>query len=441
MVYCFCRPMPAKTFKLHQILGMLEEDEPNNSSTIATDVFLSPPDDPTCSDADSGDEDLGGTFDNLTRSQLESEATATVTTYEGRVHTDDISSSESEPEGPTEKKKCAGRKRQVKQPSQRDWIKQDTPTSEQNSENTETFLDYSSTYSSPASLFELFFDSDVMEMISENSVKYARQKGNLTFVVTAQELRLFLAILINSGYAPLPRRRMYWEPSDDVKNIAISNAMSRNRFEEIMQFLHLADNSNLGENDKVAKVRPLLAMLNERFLRYFAGPNIFSIDESMVPYYGRNTMKQYIRGKPIRFGYKMWCMNTPLGYCVQCEPYQGAGVTDAEVGLGGSVILDLISELPGVSCDLYFDNFFTSLKLINMLSSKNIRATGTVRPNRVEKCPLVAPEVLKKQKRGTFDYLYDQSSDVLVTQKHTSNCLRNMEIQFLLLKVKDFMTL
>ncbi|CAI6371246.1 unnamed protein product [Macrosiphum euphorbiae] len=29
-----------------------------------------------------------------------------------------------------------------------------------------------------------------------------------------------------------------------------------------------------------------------------------SIDESMVPYFGRHGCKQFIRGKPIRFGFK-----------------------------------------------------------------------------------------------------------------------------------------
>jgi DNA excision repair protein ERCC-6 len=40
----------------------------------------------------------------------------------------------------------------------------------------------------------------------------------------------------------------------------------------------------------------------------------FSIDDSMVPYFGRQECKQYIRGKPIQFGYKIWCGATRLGY-------------------------------------------------------------------------------------------------------------------------------
>ena len=183
-----------------------------------------------------------------------------------------------------------------------------------------------------------------------------------------------------------------------------------------MQFLHLADNQNLSASDRVAKVRPLLSMMNERFLRYFPQQACLSVDESMVPYYGRHGMKQFIRGKPIRFGYKVWSLNTTIGYCIQFEPYQGAGVTDSSLGLGGSVIVDLMAELPEAKYQLFFDNFFSSIRLLDTLSNMSIGATGTVRVNRTEKCPVTAPEQLKKAPRGTFDFRHDRSSGTLVVR-------------------------
>ena len=49
-----------------------------------------------------------------------------------------------------------------------------------------------------------------------------------------------------------------------------------------------------------------------------------SIDEAMIPYFGKHSTKQFIRGKPIRFGYKMWVLTTPLGYVLLFESDQGA---------------------------------------------------------------------------------------------------------------------
>ena len=100
----------------------------------------------------------------------------------------------------------------------------------------------------------MFFDDEVIQLIVTNTNRYAMQKGAHNFLVEAPEMRIFLAILVTSGYVPLPRRRMFWEPSDDVHNVAISQAMTRNRFEQIMQYLHVADNDNLVLGDKLTKV-------------------------------------------------------------------------------------------------------------------------------------------------------------------------------------------
>jgi len=45
-----------------------------------------------------------------------------------------------------------------------------------------------------------------------------------------------------------------------------------------------------------------------------------SIDESMNTYYGHHECKQFTRVKPIKFGYKMWCLNTTTGGLTQGEP-------------------------------------------------------------------------------------------------------------------------
>jgi len=59
--------------------------------------------------------------------------------------------------------------------------------------------------------------------------------------------------------------------------------MTRDRFEEVMRNLHLADNNDLNKEDKFAKVRPLFDILNQSFLARFHPVAHLSIDESMVP--------------------------------------------------------------------------------------------------------------------------------------------------------------
>jgi len=148
-----------------------------------------------------------------------------------------------------------------------------------------------------------------------------------------------------------------------------------------------------------------------------------SVDESLVPYYGRHSSKQFIRGKPIRFGFKVWCLNTRLGYLIQCEPYQGAsGSYDANLGLGGSVVTSLMEDLPtGVPYKLFVDNFFTSTRLLDHLNTKNVSVVGTVRVNRMGKCPLKPVEQLRKETRGSYDYSLDRKSGMLGLRWNDNN--------------------
>ena len=83
-------------------------------------------------------------------------------------------------------------------------------------------------------------------------------------------MRASLEVLLVSDYNPEPRFYLHWTLADDVHDEAVASAFTRNRFEEIMKYIHFSDNAGLGVGDKMAKVRPLLSMKNERFLRYFA---------------------------------------------------------------------------------------------------------------------------------------------------------------------------
>ena len=91
---------------------------------------------------------------------------------------------------------------------------------------------------------------------------------------------------------------MYWERSDDTHNSIVSSLMSRNRFDLIMQNLHLADNANLDQNDKFANVRKLIKYMNDYCLNNFLPEQTISIDESMIPYFGRHEQSNIYTESP-----------------------------------------------------------------------------------------------------------------------------------------------
>ena len=139
-----------------------------------------------------------------------------------------------------------------------------------------------------------------------------------------EEMHVFLAMLLLSGYNPRSQRRLWWESSDDVFCKAMSDAMPRNRFEELIAVVRFADNMNLEKGDKMAKIRHFYDLLNARFRKYAPNKETTAVDESMVPYFGNHGAKQRIQNKSVRVGYKMWVLAERSGYIVYFDPYQGA---------------------------------------------------------------------------------------------------------------------
>lgn len=142
--------------------------------------------------------------------------------------------------------------------------------------------------------------------------------------------------------------------------------------------IHLSDNTELDTTDRYAKIRPFIDASNKRFMQFGIWSHDLSIDEQMIPYFGRHSCKMFIRGKPIRFGFKAWCLCTSSGYLYQTIPY-GASATphDKTIGLGADVVLKLLENVssPSAHC-IFFDNFFTSFHLMCLLSDRRFFATG-----------------------------------------------------------------
>ena len=202
----------------------------------------------------------------------------------------------------------------------------------------------------PREFFDLFFDEEVCNHIVTQSNLYALQKNLSSLNLGVHELRVFLSILIVSGYNSTSSKGAYWSDGDDLRNQAIYNAMRRNRFDQIMRALHLQDNLELDCKDRFSKVRPLIIFMQRRFMEnYMPSPSV-SNDEAMVEYFGKHGCKQSIRNKPTRFGYKIWCQNSPSGYLITFEPYQGKfstiDSTDAanKFGKCAATVLQLLNQ-------------------------------------------------------------------------------------------------
>ncbi|XP_006902704.1 PREDICTED: piggyBac transposable element-derived protein 1 [Elephantulus edwardii] len=272
----------------------------------------------------------------------------------------------------------------------------------------------------PVELFELFFDDYTFNLIVKETNNYAFQK-NVNLEVTVQEMKCVFGILLLSGFVRRPRRDMYWEISDADQNL-VRDAIRRDRFELIFSNLHFADNNHLDQQDKFTKLRPLIKQLNKNFLLYAPLEEHYCFDKSMCECFDTD---QFLNGKPIRIGYKIWCGTTTQGYLVWFEPYQEESTVkvdkDLELGVGGNLVMSFADALLGKGqypYHLCFDSFYTSVKLVSALKKRGLRATGAIRENKIEKNPLMNAEHMKKMKKGSFDFRVEENDEIMLCSWH-----------------------
>jgi len=108
-----------------------------------------------------------------------------------------------------------------------------------------------------------------------------------------------------------------------------------------------------------------------------------SIDERMVRSKARFAFKQYIRNKPTKWGFKLWCLcNSSNGYTIRFSVYRGkTGEVLSGNGLGYDVVFRLMTGYLDQGYSLYVDNFYTSPTLAVDLFKTHI--TGTLNKTRI----------------------------------------------------------
>lgn len=260
--------------------------------------------------------------------------------------------------------------------------------------------------------------SPAVENIVFQSNLYATQR-NKTLNLKAHEFFAFVGINFFMGYHKLPSWRHYWSTSEDLGISVVRQTMSRDRFDFILSSLHVNDNAQIPHNntDKLFKLRPLISTLNGTFPEVYSGTREISVDESMILFKGRSCLKQYNPMKPVKRGYKLWCVADMKGYILGFDVYQGRNeVLEEEFsgyGLGERVVLQLTKSFWNTHRKVYFDNFFTSLPLLEKLKKEGTLACGTIRANRKG-----LPQNFgngKSMERGEYDHRVS-STDTTVFQ-------------------------
>ena len=245
------------------------------------------------------------------------------------------------------------------------------------------------------------------------------------------KLDAFIGILITSNFNERKCQRDYWSSNSLLHHKRLALVMSRDLFIFIKKNIKFSKEGDKNIADKIWRVKTMCEIFKSNILLFGYFSANLSIDESMVKFFGRCQIKQFVKNKPIRFGIKLWSLCTDTGFLLDFNIYCGKDSNNSteklrNCTLGTRVVMNLLHPFLFQTAlnlrekyHVIFDNFFTSPYLLVFLKTLGLRATGTVRANRVYEQKLVDNKLKRipvsislnnKSKRGDYEVKRDINS-------------------------------
>ncbi|XP_054711133.1 piggyBac transposable element-derived protein 4-like [Uloborus diversus] len=258
--------------------------------------------------------------------------------------------------------------------------------------------------------FNLFFDERLLDIIVNETNAFAQkiiekkqsesEPSTSCLIkpfqnITVDELMIFLSLVILMSIIRKPNLKMYFSTNTMLLTPFFSMAMARNRFLDILRFLHFNSDA---EAKKLEKIKPVLTALIENFKSILTPERNICIDETLFGWKGRLSFRQYIPSKRARYGIKIYKLcESQTGYIWNCCVYTGkdTGIIQTAGLYGERVVKTLLSDLLGKGYNLYLDRFFVSPNLASYLHENNTNMCGTVMRNR-KGMPKIIPDDKKK---------------------------------------------
>ena len=251
-----------------------------------------------------------------------------------------------------------------------------------------------STLTSPIDWYDLFFTNEIVDHIVAETNRYAQQKIGSSHVTrrsrlkswkvtTHDEIRKLIGLMIYMGIVTLPEVSLYWSKKKIYVGSFASRVMSRERFELLMRFLHLNDNTyEEASTDSLFKIRPFIDAITDRFQTVYKPGSELVIDESMVPFRGRVKIRQYVPGKAHKYGLKLYKVCTPEAYTWNFEVHTGEKKYIQGLNHTEALTVTLFEKLLNQGATIFSDNFYSSVVLAEYLLKEKTYLCGTIRKNR-----------------------------------------------------------
>ena len=271
----------------------------------------------------------------------------------------------------------------------------------------------------PYEFFKLFLTDELISMMVIETNRYATQcKASATLPkarirewhdTNCEEMESFIGTLVWMGLCPFSSIEAYWSKCVVYTN-KIKDIMSRNRFQLLLKSWHFHNNEILTE-DRLQKITPLTNLLIKNFQNVVIPKEHVCIDETLVPFRGRLSFRQYISNKRHKFGIKLYKLCLEKGYTYNLQVYCGKDKVPNQSS-SEKVVLSLSDNLLDKGRTIYTDNYYTSISLAHQLLKRNTHLVGTLRTNRK-----FNPKHITEKKLQKGDTIAAESNTGIVIQK------------------------
>ena len=299
--------------------------------------------------------------------------------------------------------------------------------------------------------FKLLFSDEILDLLSEATNEYYRKTlienyGQdykklilskestssyeyyyVTKGISKEDILAYIGVRIYMAIHKLPAIKDYWRAG--LYQTQIKKVMSSKYFCLLGQALHFPEKEKKLEKESFEesenseyytkvdprhKIKLYLEKIAKNFQKYYELGRNITIDESLLQFKGRNSMKFYIPMKPHKWGFKIHLLcdsDTSYLYNLILDP--GKSGKDflcykESPSVSESIVLRLLSCINDKKQrNIFCDGWYSSISLMKKLSNMGYLVTTVLRSN--------SKEIPTKLKLKGYDKAYD---DEILIQKY-----------------------
>lgn len=205
--------------------------------------------------------------------------------------------------------------------------------------------------------------------------------------------------------------------------------MSKYRFCTLLNCLRFDDGTDRQERLKSDKLAAISWLFDKFVLNsqqnYNLGPNT-CIDEMLIPFRGRCKFVVYMPNKPAKYGIKVLVLSdaetrymyNAYIYCGKGSDGEGLSPAEKDLAVPTQSVLKLSKPIENSNRNITADNWFSSIPLMQILTTKKLTYLGTLKKNKKE----IPPEFLPNKHREPGSSLYGFTKDYTLLSHVPKKC-------------------